>query len=127
MAKATIEDLIDYLSGNPSPFDMARKMPLMVEGLQNLVERLQVVEADRLSDIHRVAELEALTEKEKADVASVVKDRDAMQKELVTLSQRVDTIEKTKAPPAVGPSSPSPFPILPQPAPELPPPAVGHG
>ena len=113
---ATFEDLIAYLATKPSPFDMARRATLMIEGLQNIAARLQAVEASRLEDLVRMEKLESLTKEERLVLTSVEQDRNALQKAVAELAARVDTLEKVKPVPAVGPSATSPFPEAPKPS-----------
>lgn len=111
MAAATLEELIQYLATKPSPFDMVRRMPFIIEGLTNMAERLQAVEHDRLQDLHRVETLESLTKEERAVLASVETDRTALQKEVAALGARIDALEKAKVaaekPPVVEAPKPS--------------------
>ena len=113
-ATHTLEQLIAYLKTKPSPFDMVRNIPLIVEGLEDLANRLHTTEADRLTDLDRMQKLESLTTEEKQMLDSVANDRTALQKQVADLSARLDALEKAKAEPVK--PEPQPNPLMPPPA-----------
>lgn len=89
----SFEGLVELLEKTTNPFELSRRMPDVVAGLQNLRDRFRTVEESRIKDMYRMQELEALTAQEKQELASIAKDRTDLQQRLAKLEQRLDAME----------------------------------
>ena len=84
---ATLEDISKLLDSNPSPFALAKDMPVFAQGIHDLADRLANLEHANLEAVHRLTLIESRLNDSETRTAGYAKDRDELRK-------RVDTVEK---------------------------------
>lgn len=98
---ATLEDISKLLDSNPSPFALAKDMPVFAQGIHDLTDRLANLEHVNLEVQHRLALLESRLVDAETRAAGYQRDRDEYKKRLeavekipVASAEKLDAIEK---------------------------------
>jgi chaperonin cofactor prefoldin len=84
----TFEDAVAIIKAATTAPDLLRRMPDIEAGLEDLVQRLQHLEAYRSQDMHDIQEMKVANANHAAVVNTLGSDRDDARK-------RLDTLEKT--------------------------------